>query len=472
MGTHVTEESWFSRIGGAIKGILIGGLLTVVSVPVLFWNEGRAVKTAKGLKEGAKVVVDIQPDQLDPINEGKFVHTTGLVATDDVLRDDEFALEFNGIRLSRHVEMYQWDEDEDTNRKKKFGGSTQTTTTFSYSKGWFPRLNDSSQFDEADAHRNPSSMLFADQSQQAKQVSLGQFGLPDSLIGQISGGEAVDLTEENLPASFRGRSSLRRDGPGGSPRLYVSVSQPKNPIEPSTGVRNNLIDLEASNSEPDASPANPDRPDLIDLEAEQNPTTSQTSATDDESLAGDELGDDSADNLRETGPAQIGDTRIWFTATPVQTISLLSQQAGETFQPYETQTGTTINILQVGTATAAEMIAGAEATNQMVTWLLRGGGALVMFIGLSMLLRPLVVLADVLPIAGSLVGFGTAIVAGLLTIAGSLTVIGIAWVFYRPLLGISLLAVAGVAIYFLVKRARNKKAQLRKPDTLTEMDLA
>jgi hypothetical protein len=61
-------------------------------------------------------------------------------------------------------------------------------------------------------------------------------------------------------------------------------------------------------------------------------------------------------------------------------------------------------VLKVGTASAVEMIADAEATNRMITWLLRGGGALIMFIGFSLLLRPLVVLADVLPLAGSLVG--------------------------------------------------------------------
>ena len=39
--TEVTSQSWFGRIGGAIKGILIGFILLIVGVGLLFWNEGR-----------------------------------------------------------------------------------------------------------------------------------------------------------------------------------------------------------------------------------------------------------------------------------------------------------------------------------------------------------------------------------------------------------------------------------------------
>ncbi|WP_339136467.1 MAG: hypothetical protein WGN25_01115 [Candidatus Electrothrix sp. GW3-4] len=50
--TEVTNQSWFSRIGGAIKGIIFGFILFIIAFPLLFWNEGRAVKTYKTLKEG------------------------------------------------------------------------------------------------------------------------------------------------------------------------------------------------------------------------------------------------------------------------------------------------------------------------------------------------------------------------------------------------------------------------------------
>ena len=51
--TEVTNTSWFQRIGQAFAGVLVGFLLIPVSIVVLFWNEGRAIKTARGLDEGA-----------------------------------------------------------------------------------------------------------------------------------------------------------------------------------------------------------------------------------------------------------------------------------------------------------------------------------------------------------------------------------------------------------------------------------
>lgn len=452
MGTHVSEESWFSRIGNAFKGILVGILLTVVSVPVLFWNEGRAVKTAKGLQEGAKVVVDIQPDKVDSANEKKFIHTTGDVQTSDVLRDDEFTVEFNGVRLVRHVEMYQWNENEDTTSEKKIGGGTRKTTTYTYEKGWFPRLIDSSDFDEAQSHQNPTEVLFPETTQQAKNVTLGNFRLPDSLIGMIHSQETVELDASNFPNGYANRSTIRKDGPNGAPRIYISATTP----QPSPSQQQPLVETIET-----APPANPDQPELSDLES---------TVTSDEPSQDPEPESAAESNASPAADPQIGDVRVWFTATPVQTVSVLTQQIGDSFQPYSTEYGTTINVLRAGVYSADEMIKQEEAANRTLTWILRGVGSMVMFFGLTLLLRPLVVLADVLPIAGSLVGFGTAIVAGLLTIAGSLTVIGIAWLFYRPLLGGTLLVVAAAALFMIVRRGRSSRP--RQPETLTDADLA
>jgi len=51
--TEVTNTSWFARVGQAIVGVLIGLVAIVVSIGLLFWNEGRAIRTAQGLSEGA-----------------------------------------------------------------------------------------------------------------------------------------------------------------------------------------------------------------------------------------------------------------------------------------------------------------------------------------------------------------------------------------------------------------------------------
>ena len=100
---EVTTESWGSRLGGSIKGVAIGGVLFLAGIPLLFWNEGRAVKTAKALEEGASVCVKLpNADTVDATMDGKLVHVTGTAITDDVLTDDLFSgLSTKAIRLTR-----------------------------------------------------------------------------------------------------------------------------------------------------------------------------------------------------------------------------------------------------------------------------------------------------------------------------------------------------------------------------------
>ena len=72
--TEVTNASWLSRIGSAIKGIVIGLALFIVAFPILFWNEGRAVRRYKTLNEGAGSVISLPEARVLPENDGKLVH--------------------------------------------------------------------------------------------------------------------------------------------------------------------------------------------------------------------------------------------------------------------------------------------------------------------------------------------------------------------------------------------------------------
>ena len=120
--TEITEESWFSRIGGAIKGIVIGLVLFIAAFPILFWNEGRAVREYKTLNEGAGNVITLPQATVSAGNEGRLVHVTGWAETDETLVDPEFSVAVNAIKLRRRVEMYQWEENEKRKSKKKLGG--------------------------------------------------------------------------------------------------------------------------------------------------------------------------------------------------------------------------------------------------------------------------------------------------------------------------------------------------------------
>ncbi|MDO4425000.1 MAG: hypothetical protein Q4D17_04470, partial [Planctomycetia bacterium] len=66
--TETTTESWFSRLGNSIKGILAGFLLVFLSVLLLFWNEGRTVKRYRALNEGASSYVPADANTPDTAN--------------------------------------------------------------------------------------------------------------------------------------------------------------------------------------------------------------------------------------------------------------------------------------------------------------------------------------------------------------------------------------------------------------------
>ena len=66
--TETVSTGWFSRIGDSIKGILFGLLLVIAAFPVLFINEGCAVKTRKTLDQGNKEFVHVDPTAIDTSN--------------------------------------------------------------------------------------------------------------------------------------------------------------------------------------------------------------------------------------------------------------------------------------------------------------------------------------------------------------------------------------------------------------------
>ena len=224
--TEVTSESWFSRLGGAFKGIVFGIVLVAVAFPLHFWNEGRAVRTYKTLKEGGGSVVTVPADPVDLANEGKLVHLTGLATTDQTLRDLEFDVSAQALKLQRTVEMYQWDEHQKSTAKKKVGGGTETSTEYTYSKKWSESLIDSSGFKKAQGHENPKSMRYRSAMQVAAPIHLGAFTLSTPLIREIR-----NFTNLNLDAGLALPDSLQDIAKRQPNGFYIGT----NPVSPSVG---------------------------------------------------------------------------------------------------------------------------------------------------------------------------------------------------------------------------------------------
>jgi len=192
--TEVTSTSWFARLGQAIVGVLFGFIFVIVSVGVLFWNEGRAIRTAQGLAEGAGIVRSVPADSADRSNDGRLIHVTGMLSTGGPVSDPDFALRVNGVRLVRHVEVFQWKEETHSETRTKFGGGEERTTTYKYVRTWSDKPIDSDRFREPRGHTNPV-MVYQSRDLLAAGTRLGVFAVPDSLLRSFGEPRRVAATD-------------------------------------------------------------------------------------------------------------------------------------------------------------------------------------------------------------------------------------------------------------------------------------
>lgn len=380
--TEVTSTSWFGRIGESIKSFLFGLAMFAGSFYLLFWNEGRAVRTEKSLNEGRGAVVSVAADRVDPANNQKLVHITGKAVTAETLADPDFLIAANAIKLRRNVEMYQWEEKKETSTRKKVGGGEERTTTYSYNKSWDSHPIDSSSFKESEEHLNPKAMAFDSREAQAEHVTVGAFTLTHSLLDKMSDFEPIAITDQHLaalPAELKAKLKLHNN-------TFYAGADPQAP--------------------------------------------------------------------------QIGDTRVTFSAVNPADVSVVSKQTGTSFEPYKASAGMDIEMLKRGVFTAQAMFESALRENTMWTWILRAGGFFMMFLGLVLFFRPISVLGDVIPFVGSMLAFGTGLFA--FVIAGVLSVgtVGVAWVVYRPVLGITLLSAALAILVWFAMSGRKKAAAM------------
>jgi len=197
--TEITRTSWLSRIGGSILGFLFGIVLVIGSGALLFWNEGRAVQTAKSLAEGSGLVIDLGADAIDPANQGKLIHVSGDIKTASRIADPQFGVSVDGVRLVRTVEMYQWKEDKHSETHKNLGGSEETTTTYTYSRAWAPDRVDSNKFRRPDGHDNPD-MRYRRATFTSKDASLGAFRPGPAVLSELPASEDVALDSSSAKA--------------------------------------------------------------------------------------------------------------------------------------------------------------------------------------------------------------------------------------------------------------------------------
>jgi len=154
----------------------------------------------------------------------------------------------------------------------------------------------------------------------------------------------------------------------------------------------------------------------------------------------------------------VGDVRISYGEVPLQEASVIARQSPVGLGPYQTHAGGAVELIMPGRVPSADMFKSAEEENETLTWLIRGGGCLLMFFGFCLILGPLGVLGDVVPVIGDVVRAGAGLVGFLFAAVVAPLIIAIAWLWYRPIVAISVVIVGAVLAWGAIWVARLHKA--------------
>ena len=379
-----TRTSYGQRLGNSFKSILTGFILFIGATILLWWNEGRAVKTDKMLKQAEKQAVHVEDiSSLNPELEGSLIHATSMALTDDILSDSMGGVEVNAIKLERSVEFYQWVEKTKTEKKDKLGGAEETVTTYTYSKKWTSEPVDSEEFADPE-YRGLNTVKENIESAEyyAENVKFGAYMLPEMLISGIGGDVPVDVPVKDT-SSYRHITGNE---------VYYGAD-PKSP--------------------------------------------------------------------------QIGDVRVTYTKVEPKEVSVMAKVKGNTFEKFTAKNGYSMALIRDGQVSMEEMFQQEHAANNTILWVLRILGLILVFAGLKSMVEILVTILKVVPFIANIANLATNIIVGVVSFAWSLLVIALAWIYYRPLLGILLLAAGIGALVFFSKKGEASKTSADKDSATT-----
>ena len=449
--TETTTTGYGTRVGNSFKAIGSGFLLFVLGTALLWWNEGRAVKTEKMLDEAGNAYVEMEnPNKKDASLEGELICGTALATTEDSLVDADFGIGAKAISIRRSVEYYQWVEHSQTKKEDKLGGKEVTTTTYTYSKQWVPSPIQSSQFhDPAYQNKNMVLTTVEDAQQYAENVTFGAYKLNESLIHSISSREGMDLAiAEDLLKQFDKSTQAAYE------RFYGVQKSTQQPAQ-----------------QPAPQPAIPDSVRAL-LTDSAKAVLDSLQAVNDSIIKSMEAAENKKDleyvhqasNVlyfgRVPGSPEVGDVRITFEKVVPAKVTVMAVVDGDTFKPFKAKNGKRFQTLVMGKKSGDEIIEAEKEANNMILWALRIIGIMMVIGGLKGIFGFLETILKVVPFIANIFGWGIGIVCTVIGIAWSLIVIAIAWLFYRPLLGISLLVLAGFLVWVFAFKGKDKLKEL------------
>lgn len=443
---EIKTTGYGTRVGRSFKSIGSSFILFCAATVLLWWNEGNAVKTEKMLSEAEGAYVDMEnPNKKDASLDGELVCATALATTEDSLSDGQFGIGAKAISLQRKVEYYQWTEHVQESSEDKLGGKEVTTTTYTYTKEWTSEPIQSSEFkDPAYQQKNMVLTTFDDSDWWAENVSFGAYKLNESLVRRISSEEPLELAISNDLLQALDKQTL------------VAYERFHGPATPKTPGTNPL----PSATVPDSVKVTNDSARIANDSIKAVTDSLMAHAENQVSLQYVHQAGNMLYIGLVPGAPEVGDVRVTWTQIVPAKVTIISQVDGDTFKPYKAKNGKRFQTLVMGKKEAADIFESAHNSNTFWLWTLRIIGILLVIAGLKGIFGILETLFKVVPFLAGIVGWGIGLVCTVVGIVWSLIIIALAWLFYRPLLGITLLVVAGLLIWIFAFKGKDKLKEL------------
>ena len=429
-----------TRVGNSFKAIGTGFILFCIGTALLWWNEGRTVKTEKMLEEVGGSYVEMEnPNKKDASLDGELICGSALATTEDSLSDNQFGVGAKAIALHRRVEYYQWVEDSKESSEDKLGGKEVTTTTYTYSKKWVSQPIESSEFkDPAYQNKNMVLTTVEESEQYAENVKFGAYQLNETLIHLISSREGLDLNiNEDLLKELDKNAQVAYE------RFYGVKKSAKQTVE----------QLAETTVLSDSAKAVADSLKAVNDSIIKN-------AVNKKDLEYVHLAGNVLYFGRVPGSPEVGDVRVTFEKVVPAKVTVMAVVDGDSFKAFKAKNGKRFQRLVMGKKSGDEIIDIEKETNNMLLWVFRIFGVMLVIGGLKGIFGFLETVLKVVPFIANIFGWGVGVVCTILGLVWSLIIIAIAWLFYRPILGITLLVIAGFLTWVFAFKGKDKLKEL------------
>ena len=169
------------------NSFLVGLLVIFVGISMVWNNEANILNTDTSLNEAQKEYIEVKNDKINYSNNDKLIVTSGtLDETTQTVTDPLFNIKITGNKLKRTVEIYQVDQECDTDSD----GNEHCDIKYV----WSEDLIESNFFSTTE--KNPETKPYESETFYATDLKLGAYTIDQDLIKQLPAEEKIyDLNQ-------------------------------------------------------------------------------------------------------------------------------------------------------------------------------------------------------------------------------------------------------------------------------------